>query len=84
MGNTFGHSPMNQNSPFLAILSTLQPPLNPFSTSLKLSQKVLILNIINLYAEVLVFLPILKVFEVILEYRDNMSDAFVLKRRFPT
>jgi hypothetical protein len=56
---------MNKNSAHLSISPAFQRLLDELSTVLKLSQQILILNIINLDIQMVILLPVLKVFEVI-------------------
>ena len=71
--------PVNQNPSLLAIFTFLQALLNPTSASLKFSQQVLIINIININVEMFILVPVFKVLEVILQNRHDMGDAITLK-----
>jgi hypothetical protein len=75
---------VNQNAPSLFILPILQPLLNPLSGSLKFPQEILILHVVYLNIEMLIFLPVLKVLEIIFEDRNDMSDTRVFKGCLPT
>lgn len=66
---------MNQHSPFPSVFAILQSLLDKLPRLLELSQQVLIFNIIDLNAQLIVLLPVLKVLEIILQDRDNVGDA---------
>lgn len=77
------NSPMNQYTSFLAILLTLQAFLDELSRPLKLHQQILIIDIIDLDAQMLILLPVLEVLEIVLEDRDYVSDSLLFESGLP-
>lgn len=75
---------MNQHSSLLSIFLTFQPRLDELPCLLKYLQQILVVDIINLDAQVLVLLPVVKVFEIILQDRDDVGDARLFKSVPPT
>ena len=74
---------MNQHTSFLAILLTLQAFLDELPRPLKLHQQILIIDIIDLDAQMLVLLPVLEVLEIVLEDRDYVSDSLLFESGLP-
>ena len=66
---------MNQYSSFLSIFFTLQTFLDKLPCFLKLAQKILIIDIVNLDAQMFVLLPVLEVLEVVPQDRDDVGNT---------
>ena len=49
----------------------------------ELAQEILIIDIVNVNITVLVLFPVLEVFKVISQHRDNMCNASLLQRPSP-
>ena len=77
------NSPMNQYTSFLAIFLTLQAFLDELSRPLKFHQQILIIDIIDLDAQMLILLPVLEVLEIVLEDRDYVSDSLLFESGLP-
>lgn len=71
---------MNKHFSLLTVLPLLQSLLDPAARSLKLAEQVLVIYIIDLNAKMCVLFPVFKVFEIILEDRDDVRDASASQR----
>ena len=72
---------MNQNLSLPPILPLLQRCLDPLARALELAQEILILDIIDLDAQVLVLVPVGNALEVELHDRQHVRDACFRERR---
>lgn len=66
---------MNQNLPLPPILPLLQRLLNPSTRALELAQQILIIDIVDLDAQMLILLKVGHALEVKLQDREHVSDA---------
>jgi hypothetical protein len=71
---------MHENLPLPPIFTPRQRSLDPAPRALKLAEQVLVLDIIDLDAEVLVHLPVGDVAEVEPQHRDHVRDARIGER----